>query len=80
MSMWLALGWLAAASIFIRWIYSQTTPEPPPGVTIQHINKWHYIIEDPRAMRSGDYLTRASAIRAAQQELDRLHEKDQQIS
>ena len=83
------IGLLAAAfGGFIR-IWTKTTPEPPDGVTLTLTHqlgsrrvrsRWHYIINDRRAMSSTGYLTRNSAIRAAQQELDRLHAKDQQTS
>jgi len=81
------IGLLTAAfGGFIR-IWTHTEPEPPPGIVIALIHelddnnrrtrsRWHYISEDRRAMTSTGYLTRASAIRAAQQEFDRLAQKD----
>lgn len=76
---WIALGWLVIASAFLWWIWTSAEAEIPNGVTITHNSHWgwNYTLDDPRAMSGTGYLTRNAAIRAANAELDRLHEKDQ---
>jgi hypothetical protein len=62
------------------WIYSTPQLDDPPGFRIDYIKqdrkvRWHYTAEDPRALRSTGYLTRASAIRAANDALRDLEER-----
>lgn len=76
---WLALGWLLIASCFLWWIWTNAEPEIPAGVTITHDTHWgwSYRLDDGETdLYSSGYWTRAAAIRAANTELQRLHEKD----
>jgi hypothetical protein len=76
--MWVVVGLLLAAFGGFIAIWTRTEPEVPDGVRIEKIDgRWTYFIEDSRAMYANitGYLTRASAIRAARTELDRLEKR-----
>lgn len=72
---WMALGWIAIAFGFLRWLYRQDPEGEPEGARILYNGPfdWSYVIEERRhTLRSGRYRTRGAAIRAAKQELKRL--------
>ena len=75
---WFAIGWLFMAFAFLRWLWISAEAEIPAGVTIIHTGflSWDYWLDDTRGMVSTGYWTRAAAIRAANAELQRLHERD----
>jgi len=71
---------LLTAIIGFILIWTHTQPDDdPPGARIRRNSYWgwNYTLEDTRGMVGTGYLTRASAIRAAQDELDRLAQKDE---
>jgi len=71
---------LLTAIIGFILIWTHTQPDDdPPGATIRHNSHWgwNYTLQDTRGMAGTGYLTRRNALRAANAELNRLHEKDE---